>query len=88
MCGRFLTTEGGLEGEGREGIGGEGGGVSRDEEWEGQVKYGDEEGGEGMRRGGVCEVTGRGRGKRRGERSGRGERNGTEHIISWGGLAG
>ena len=24
--------------------------MSRDEEWEGQVKYGDEEGGEGMRR--------------------------------------
>ena len=74
----------GGDGRGREGRGweGKGGGVSRDEEWEGQVKYGDEEGGEGMRRGGVCEVTGRGRGKRRGEG------DGTEHIISWGGLVG
>ena len=58
----------------------------------GQEKYGDEEGGEGQRRGGGCEVMGEGKGQRgeegRGGKGKEGKEKARKSIVPWGGLAG
>ena len=60
--------------------------------WEGQEKYGDEEGGEGQRRGRVGEVMGEGKGQRgevgRGGKGKEGKEKAKRTIVPWGGLAG